>query len=283
MSLQPELPRCRQTAGPAADNSDLTACLLLALRRRHFQGQAAHLHNVQGRVDPVAGAVLHAEVRADLAADRARERAVLQHQGDGLVHPALPDHGGPLVRRDARRAGIGAGRQIPVVLPQGLEPPFYARGDVGQYGAVVLDVGAEHAALAHLFFPDLGPEVGEVHLELALELRLLRRRVGNELFPLIDVLCQLFIMGHAVNGLEIGLHVLGEPFPVLGREVHELHVLFAVLVPDGAAEVDRAAHHAHAGPIAQDVLTVPGVDAADHGYAAGLELGEGIAHVAEIP
>ncbi len=82
--------------------------------------------------------------------------------------------------------------------------------------------------------------------------------------------------------VKIGLHVRGEPFPVLLRQVHEPYVRLAVFL-DRAAEIDRAADHAHAGTVAQDVLGVPGIHAADHGNAAGLELGKGIAHAAEVP
>ena len=89
-------------------------------------------------------------------------------------------------------------------------------------------------------------------------------------------------MGHAVDGRKIGFHVRGEPLPVLLRQIHESYIRLAVFF-DRAAEIDRAADHAHAGTVAQDVLGVAGVDAADHGNAPGLELGKGIAHAAEVP
>ena len=80
----------------------------------------------------------------------------------------------------------------------------------------------------------------------------------------------------------IRLHFVREPFPVLRGQIQEFHVPFAVS-PDRPAEVDRAADHAHAGPVAKDILGVPRVDAADHSDAACLELGKGIAHVPEVP
>ena len=50
-----------------------------------------------------------------------------------------------------------------------------------------------------------------------------------------------------------------------------------------ASEIDGPADHSDTGTIAEDVVRVPGIYSAYNCYSAGLELGEGITDIPEIP
>ena len=54
-------------------------------------------------------------------------------------------------------------------------------------------------------------------------------------------------------------------------------------VIDFSAEEDGPAYHSDAGPITENILGILRIDAADHGDAAAIELGKGVADRAEHP
>ena len=73
------------------------------------------------------------------------------------------------------------------------------------------------------------------------------------------------------------LRIVGQPGVGVVVDGHELGVGQGEPLV-GAPEEDAPAHHADAWPVAQDVVRVLGLEAADHGRAAGHELGEVVAH-----
>ncbi len=50
-----------------------------------------------------------------------------------------------------------------------------------------------------------------------------------------------------------------------------------------APEIDGPADHSDTGTIAEDIVRIPWIYTADDCYSAGLELGEGITDIPEIP
>ena len=74
-----------------------------------------------GRSASLAGAVLHAEIGAQVAADRGRKGGVRERQIHGFLHLSLADQLPPLPDGDPRRTVGLTGRKVFFVFPEGDE------------------------------------------------------------------------------------------------------------------------------------------------------------------
>ena len=165
------------------------------------------------------------------------------------------------------------------VFPDGDVAPQNAVRDERDGAAVQIGQIADQPALAEFAVPDEAPEV--LHLADGPG-ALLARLSCREDLPGRAVRRQGLEKLRAMDRLEEILHVRREPVPLFVRDIDELGVLLAVSLV-GPAEEDLAAHHAHAGAVAEDVVGVKGLMPAHDGDASRHELGEGIAHAAENP
>ncbi len=104
MAGEGELPGGGETARAAADDRDLLAAGRLGRRRSGFEGEAAELLHRHRMVDEAAAAGIHAEVGADLAADRAGEGGVAQNQFQRLLDLPLTQQVDAILGRDVARA-----------------------------------------------------------------------------------------------------------------------------------------------------------------------------------
>ena len=78
-------------------------------------------------------------------------------------------------------------------------------------------------------------------------------------------------------------YIFDQPLPLLIVRPVEAGIGFGIGVIDRAAEIDETADHTDTGAVAEDIVRILGVDAADHGDAAAVELGKGVAGGAENP
>ena len=130
MALHPELPGDREPRRAAADDGDLHAGGRRRRRDGRLQAGPAEERRIDRRkIGLLAGAVLHAEVGAQVAADRCRKGGVLEGKVHGFLHLPLADQLPPLLDGDPRRAVGLAGRKVFRVFPQGDEAAQIARRD----------------------------------------------------------------------------------------------------------------------------------------------------------
>ena len=223
--------------------------------------------------------MLHADVRAEVSADRYGKRRVGQGDVHGLVDEPLADHLPALLHGDAGGAAGLAGRQEFQVFPHGDVAPEDPGRDQRDRAAVEIRQIPDEPSLPEFLVPDEPTEIG--HLADGLD-ALFGGLAGHEKLPGRAVRQQRFLELAAADRLEEFLQVAGKPAPLIVADLGEPGVLFAE-PPVGAAEEDPAAHHAHAGPVAEDVVRVVRLVAADHRGAARHELGEGVACTPEDP
>jgi len=76
---------------------------------------------------------------------------------------------------------------------------------------------------------------------------------------------------------------LDQPLPVRIIGGDQFGVGLGIGIVDGAPEKNLAADHADTRPITEHIRRIFGVDPADHGQAAAVEFGKGIAHRAKHP
>ena len=266
----------------AADDRHPVARGRQGLGRVHVAHRAAEHRGVDGIVDLLARAVLDAQVRADGAAHRGRQRRVAQEHLVGFVGAALTDEPQPVDGGDVDRAEEGAGRGRVAVGPEGLAPAQVATLDhPDQVALEPRGQVAQRVATAKALVPDAAAELGHGHGPGKHQGPLLRGD-GGEHLPLgaLGKRGQQFPPADALE--EFGQPVK-EPLPFGVVRPGELGVGGRVGTVGAAAEIDLAADHAHAGPIAEHVVRVLRFHPADHSETAAVELGKGVAHRAEHP
>ncbi len=154
MPLQVKLPGDREARRSRADDSDLVARGLSRLGRFRLEARLAQDGDVHGfEAHDLARAVLHADIRAEVSADRDGERRVGQCDVDGLVDKPLADHLPALLHGDARGAVGLAGRQEFQVFPDGDVAPQNAVRDERDGAAVQIGQIADQPALARVRCP----------------------------------------------------------------------------------------------------------------------------------
>ena len=205
----------------------------------------------------------------------------MQNQIQGLPGAALAQQLKTAVGGNIRGADRHAGGQLLFVAPERHKAAVGSGGDKGEQGEGLFDHLAEKSAFAYRRLPVAAAELPGGH-PVAGPLPFLGRGVSHQFAPGGGIPGQLLQVIEAVNGAEVGFDIGAEPLPVGLVKLQQLDILVAVAF-GAAAKIDGAAHHPHAGAVAQDILRVAGLDPADHRDSAGLELGEGVAHIAEIP
>ncbi|OPZ59941.1 MAG: hypothetical protein BWY87_00740 [Deltaproteobacteria bacterium ADurb.Bin510] len=279
VTLEPQLPGHAHAGRTAADDGDALAAGGSGLGRSRRKAGLAQHGNINGlQALVLTGAVGHAQVGAEIAADRRGQRGVAQDQVDGLLAEALAHQLPALLHRDAGRTGILAGRQILLIRPGRHEAPHLAADDDLDLRTIQLGQVADHAALTEFGVPDLpveGPDAATLLGELFVGL------ARHEQLP-VGAVAQGREQFGAPDGRQIILEASHEPGPVGVADLAQPRIGLAETLVR-AAEEDPAADHADAGSIAQDVAVVALVQAADHGRAASHELGEAVAHAAQHP
>ena len=280
--VQGQVPGHGHARRAAADDRHLVARGRQGSGRVHVAHRAAEHRGVDGVVDLLARTVLDAQVRADGAAHRGRQRRVAQEHLVGFVGAALADEPQPVDGGDVDGAEEGAGRGRIAVGPEGFAPAqITALDHPDQVALEPRGQVAQRVAAAEAFVPDAAAEFGHGHGPGEHQGPLLRSDGGEQL-PLVALGegGQQFRPADARQ--EFGQPVQ-QPLPLGVVRPGELGVGGRIGTVGGAAEVDLAAHHAHAGPIAKHVVRVLRLHPADHADAAAVELGEGVAHRAEHP
>ncbi len=231
-------------------------------------------------MDQAARAVLHTEVRTQIAADGRGKGGVLQRQIHGFLQVALADQFPSFLNGNAGRAGRLAGRRIFSVFPGRDVTPQHTGGNHVDRRAVQTRQIADQPSCAQFIFPDLpakfchranGPR------------RFFGRFSGDQKLPVFAFFRELLKQILLADGLQKCFEVLLQPLPLKVRKVgHQAGILRAVGFLLSAEEY-FAADHADAGPVSQHVSFFFRARAADHGDAARHEFRERIRHFAEDP
>ncbi len=162
VALHPELPGGRKPRRAAADDGDLHARGRRRLRDGRLKAGPAEERRIDRReVGLLAGAVLHAEVGAQVAADRRRKGGVLEGEVHGFLHLSLADQLPPLLDGDPRRAVGLAGRKVFRVLPEGDEAAQIARRDQLDGAPVLVGEIPDQPAFPEFLIPDLRAETAD--------------------------------------------------------------------------------------------------------------------------
>ena len=282
MPLAGKLPCRGKAADTAADDADLLARLFLG--RVHLQEGTAIAKgtDLDGLVNGAAGTPVHTGIRADRAADRAREGRVLQLQLEGLFLLAIANEGIAPLGRYARGATELAGRRILRIVPAGDAQAIQPRGNGIVDDEIILRHIGENAAL----HPCLLAEFLYVRNIFSLSLRRLGSRSlflegqGAQFLPLAPIgkLCTKLRPPDLLKEL---LHASVQEGNILLVQIEAADI--RGMGRDGAAHIDKASHHAHTGTLAEHRAEFLAVHAADHSAPAAHELeGEG-AHILEHP
>ncbi len=274
-----QLPGHRNTGGSATDHGHFAP----AQRRQGLHpgldaglAQAADVH--RGHEGRLPGATRHAQVGAEVAAYRGRKRGETQGQVHGLVHPTLAHQPPALVHRNAAGAGGLAGSGIFAVFPDRYEPPQLAGDDHRNLAAILVAEIADDPAPSQLLVPDLLMKGGH---RTGLAGFFLVGAAGRDHLPL-GAVRQILGQRLATDALQKDFDVVLQPLPVVVTDGHQLGVPLAVAAM-GSTEKNLATHHSDEGAVAQHVVGILGIDAADHGNAPGHELPEIIPHRSQHP
>ena len=160
MPLQVKLPCDREARRSRAHDSDLVArgrCRLGRFRLEARLAQDGDVHWLHAH--DLTRAVLHADIRAEVSADRDGEGRVGQRDVDGFVDKPLADHLPALLHGDARGAVCLAGREKLQVFPDGDVAPQNAVRDERDGAAVQIGQIADQPALAQFAVPHETAEV----------------------------------------------------------------------------------------------------------------------------
>ena len=280
MALHPELPGDRQSRRPAADDGDFPAGGRPRRRDDRLEaGPAEERHIDRWKVGLLTGAALHAEIGTQVAADRGRKGGILKRQIHGFLHLSVADQFPPLLDGDPRRAmGLTRG-EVFFVLPQRDKAAHYARRD-HRYGALLLNGQiAEHPAHPQFPVPDLLVKTADVPVRRT---GLFMGFSGNQELPGAAVRRQIGKENRPAYRLQIFRHARRQPTPLVVVGNGQPHVFPAETLV-GAAEKNLPPYHPDAGAVTEDVFHLLRPMAADHRYAAGHELGEGVADAPQNP
>ncbi len=118
MAFHPQLPRHGEPRRATADNGYLFTGSGKRLGFFRFQrcfSQHGHIHGWQ--VDRFSGTILHAQIRAEITANRRRKRRIFQREIDCLLHFSFPDEFPSFLNGNACGAMRLTGRQIFFIGP----------------------------------------------------------------------------------------------------------------------------------------------------------------------
>ncbi|EKD37354.1 MAG: hypothetical protein ACD_75C01159G0003 [uncultured bacterium] len=241
---------------------------------------AENLH-VNGVVHPPPGTVFHAEIRADSATNRCRQRGVPEDQLIRLLDPPFTDEPQSVDRGNMDRAIVGARRSRFAVGPIGFFSAQVAADNHADGASVESRSQVSQWIAAEFPVPVLVPEFGHGHGTREHEGPFLggNRHQDMPFFPLREEFEQLGF----TYFFEKADDICGKPLPLFIAWGSELGIGFRIGVIGFAAKIDGAADHPDTGTVAENVVGIFRLDAADNRNSAAVELGKGIAGRAEDP
>ena len=264
MSLAPQLPCRRQACHTAADDADFLAGLSSWRSNLLVGRQPAQVANLDRLVDTATGTAIHTWIRADTAADRTRERSILQLQVNSFLQLALTDEVITLLGRNAGRAAELARS---VVL--GIVPARYAQS-IQSIGNSIVNSEIVHGNIAEdtALYPLIGTEILHGHLAAWLGSLFLKGK-RTQLLPLAPV-GKLSLQLGALDFLQELIHAASQKVNILLLQIQVADI--GRIAADRAADINHAAYHANTGTLTQHGGKLIAVIAADNGTAAAHEL-----------
>ena len=264
MSLAPQLPCRRQACHAAADDADFLAGLSSWRSNLLVGRQPAQVANLDRLVDTATGTAIHTWIRADTAADRTRERSILQLQVNSFLQLALTDEVITLLGRNAGRAAELARSVVLGIVPAWHTQSIKAVGNSIVNGKIIHGNIAENAALYPLIVAEI------LHGNLAAWLgSLFLKGKRTQLLPLAPV-GKLSLQLGALDFLQELIHAASQKVNILLLQIQVADI--GRIAADRAADINHAAYHAHAGTLTQHGGKLLAVIAADNGTAAAHEL-----------
>ena len=166
MGLNPsqgKLPGSIHAGRATADNGNLFAGAGCTFRCRRILDRPAHHGHIYTLVNRLAGTALHAEVGADVPADRTWQGCMVQNQFICLIQFAVPDQAEPVNGRNMDRAVECTGRGSFVVGPVRYAPSEVSGLDQADGAAVQPGRQVAQGIAAKGLIPYLGAELRHGH------------------------------------------------------------------------------------------------------------------------
>ena len=171
------------------------------------------------------------------------------------------------------------GRQILVIGPDRHKAPQFAGFDHINGAAVDIGKVTHDPAPSQFCVPDIAMKGAHGFTNLGL---FLTGFACDQHLPGLALGGQFIIAFRLFDSIQKALEVILQPLPLLIGQVGQAGIGRTVTLA-AASEIDPAAHHAHTGPVAQDLVAIFGIQPADNRDAAGHELGKGITGAAQHP